>query len=296
MRLLDAILDANQRRLAGDRSAMVAAEQSSALPLAALTCIDARLNRLVPEMLGVPEEQFIWLRNAGNIITGSMSSTMRSLALACAVKGAKEIAVIGHTDCQVCKTTMLQLLDRLGALGVDRHKLPENLVEYFGLFSSERQNVMRGVELVRASPLVGAKIPVHGLLIDITSGRIESVVNGYQAPQAVIVPGKAGELFGKAEQSLDRLARIGHFAAEELKLPTGKIGEVVSVAQEWLHKAEQVAAAANAAKPAPASSTPAASPPPLAGKPAEPISMATLQARMRQFRGAKTAPRPPRKP
>ena len=28
----------------------------------------------------MPEEKFIWLRNAGNIITGPMSSTMRSLA------------------------------------------------------------------------------------------------------------------------------------------------------------------------------------------------------------------------
>ena len=70
------------------------------LPVIALTCIDPRLNRLFPGVLGLPEEHFIWLRNAGNIITGPLSSTMRSLALACAVKGGREIAIIGHTDCQ----------------------------------------------------------------------------------------------------------------------------------------------------------------------------------------------------
>ena len=93
----------------------------------------------------MPAEQFIWLRNAGNIITGPLSSTMRSLALACAVKGGKEIAIIGHTDCQVCQTTAMQLLDKLKELGVERHLLPDNISDFFGMFASERQNVIKAV-------------------------------------------------------------------------------------------------------------------------------------------------------
>src|SRR5204862_5031994 len=115
---------------------------AESLPIVALSCIDARLNPLLPEVLGVPESHFIWLRNAGNIITGPLSSTMRSLALACAVKGGKEIVIIGHTDCLVSRTTTSQLLDRLQALGVQRSRLPENLTEFFGMFGSERQNVI----------------------------------------------------------------------------------------------------------------------------------------------------------
>src|SRR5947208_14392385 len=135
MRLLEAIVDANHRALAGDASAgLRPADFADELPLVALTCIDVRLNSLLPQALGVPQEQFIWLRNAGNIITGPHSSTMRSLALACPVKGGREIAVIGHTDCLVCKTTVMKLTDGFRALGVDRAKLPENLNEYFGLF------------------------------------------------------------------------------------------------------------------------------------------------------------------
>src|SRR5216117_2035391 len=142
MRLLEAILEANQRTGAGGTKAELNASQfADSLPLVALTCIDPRLNRLVPEMLGVPEEQFIWLRNAGNIITGPLSSTMRSLALACAVKGGREIAILGHTDCKVGQTSVMQLTERLRALGIDRARLPENLTEYFGVFGSERQNV-----------------------------------------------------------------------------------------------------------------------------------------------------------
>src|SRR5260221_6863156 len=144
MRLFEAIVDANHRALAGDANAgLHLAEFEDELPIAALTCIDARLNALFPNVLGLPAEQFIWLRNAGNIITGPTSSTMRSLALACAVKQAKEVAIIGHSDCLVGKTTTMQLLDRLQALGIKRHLLPDNLNEFFGIFGSERQNVLK---------------------------------------------------------------------------------------------------------------------------------------------------------
>ena len=105
---------------------------------------------------------------------------MRSLALACAVKGGKEIAIIGHTDCQVGKTTTMELIDRFRALGVERHLLPANVNEFFGMFASERANVIKAVDTVRQSPLIGPKIPVHGLLVDIETGKVEWLVNGYQ--------------------------------------------------------------------------------------------------------------------
>ena len=60
MLLLEAIIDANHRALAGDPKAGVhPADFADALPLAALTCIDPRLNPLLPAVLGLPAEQFI---------------------------------------------------------------------------------------------------------------------------------------------------------------------------------------------------------------------------------------------
>src|SRR5437764_1065443 len=112
MRLFEAILDANHRALTGDESAGLHLKNfAEALPIVALTCIDPRLNPLLPAVLGIKAEQFIWLRNAGNIITGPTSSTMRSLALACTLKGGKEIALIGHTDCRVRQTSVAELMD-----------------------------------------------------------------------------------------------------------------------------------------------------------------------------------------
>jgi carbonic anhydrase len=233
MRLLEAIIDANHRALAGDAEAgLHPADFENELPLVALTCIDVRLNAMLPQVLGVPAEQFIWLRNAGNIVTGPASSTMRSLALACAVKGGKEIVVIGHTDCQVAKTSTMQLLDRLRALGIERHLLPDNINEYFGIFSSERQNVLKGTEIIRSSPLIGPKTPVHGLIVDIETGRLEWLVNGYETlPKAGAKNYEAVQVGGQAADALKSLAE---FNFGEMKFPETKIGDIVSKVETWL--------------------------------------------------------------
>ena len=256
MRLFEAILDANQRALAGDPTAgLHVADYASELPVVALTCIDPRLNRIFPGALGLPEDQFIWLRNAGNIITSPLSSTMRSLALACAVKGGREIAVIGHTDCKVRHTTVSELTDRFKALGIERQHLPENLADYFGVFASERQNVIRGVDFVRQSPLIGPRIPVQGLLVDVQSGKLEWIVNGYDAlerPSAAPASLNLPTLGGVVEE----LASKAGFNFGEMKFPETKIGEIASTAMQSLSAAKSEAA------PQAPIGTPAPPPPP----------------------------------
>ena len=232
MRLFEAIIDANHRAVAGDKEAgLHPADFADELPVIALTCVDPRLNAYFPNALALPAEQFIWLRNAGNIITGPLSSTMRSLALACAVKGGKEIAIIGHTDCQVCKTTVMQLLDKLKELGVERHLLPDNVSDFFGLFASERQNVSKAVDMVRKSPLIGPKVPVHGLLLDIENGRLDWVDNGYEALETA--SSQAREPAKSIGQSLESL---GSFNIGEMKFPETKIGELATKAEDWLSR------------------------------------------------------------
>ncbi len=233
MRLFEAIIEANHRAVAGDTSAgLRPADFADSLPIAALTCIDVRLNPLLPEVLGVPQDQFIWLRNAGNVLTGPLSSTMRSLALACAVKSAEEICIIGHTDCQVCKTTTMQLLERLKNLGVERHLLPDNVNEYFGLFASERQNVHKACDLVRHSPLIGPKVPVHGLMLDVEIGKLEWLVNGYET--FATMSDKWNETVKCAGETVDKLKSLADFQIGEMKFPETKIGETVAHATDWL--------------------------------------------------------------
>jgi carbonic anhydrase len=261
MRLFDAILDANHRAVAGDLSAgLHVADYAQELPIVALTCIDQRLNRFFPGVLALPDEQFIWLRNAGNIITGPLSSTMRSIALACAIKGGREIAVIGHTDCKIRHTTIGQLTERFKALGIDRQQLPENLTDYFGVFASERQNVIRGVDFVRQSPLIGPRIPVHGLMVDIQNGQLEWVVNGYEVlarPSAAPANMRLPTLGGVVGD----LATGAGFNFGEMKFPDSKIGETASAASQPLSAPNPRVAPLLPAVPTPA-------PPPLPPPPA----------------------------
>jgi carbonic anhydrase len=225
MRLFEAIIDANHRAVAGDASAgLRPAEFAEELPVIALTCVDPRLNAFFPNALALPAEQFIWLRNAGNLITGTLSSTMRSLALACAVKGGREIAIIGHTDCQIAKTPVMVLLDNLKELGVDRSRLPDNLNEFFGTFGSERQNVIKACDFARQSPLIGPKIPVHGLLLDTESGKLEWIVNGYETLAHAAPPTMGKTSFG----TMGALGAFKDFEMGVMKFPEMKIGEAAA--------------------------------------------------------------------
>ena len=241
MRLFEAIVDANHRAVAGDNSAgLHPADFAEELPVIALTCIDPRLNAIFPNALALPAEQFIWLRNAGNVIYDPMSSMTRTLALACAVKGGREIAIIGHTDCQIARTTTMQLLEKFKALGVERSLLPDNLNEFFGTFGSERQNVIKACDIIRHSPLIGPKIPVHGLLVDTETGKLDWIVNGYQTLEmAAGLPAAPANSIG---QPADKL---GQFNIGEMKFPEGKIGEMAAQAEDWMkQKAAQTEARA----------------------------------------------------
>ncbi|MCS7091448.1 MAG: carbonic anhydrase [Verrucomicrobiota bacterium] len=233
MRLVEAIVDANHRALAGDEKAgLRLAEHADALPVVALTCSDARLNPLLPEVVGIPEEQFLWVRNAGNVVSHPLGSTARSVALACLLEGAREILVIGHTDCRVARQTISALLERLAALGIARESLPENLQECFALFGSEPQNVHTACEMLRNSPLISPRIPVHGLMVDLQTGRLDWLVNGYNTLPAV------GEValatLQTARQTVTDMRegmdyRVGSRAFSDLP-----VGQLVAEGADWL--------------------------------------------------------------
>ncbi len=282
MRLFEAILEANHRAVSGDSAACLhPAEFAGSLPVVALTCIDVRLNKLLPNVLGIGEEDFIWLRNAGNIVTGPMSSTLRSLSLACTIKGGKEIAVIGHTDCRVGQTGIGPLTDAFRALGIQRGQLPENLVEFFGMFASERQNVMTAVDVIRASPIIGPRIPVHGLLLEVRTGSLEWLVNGYQALERAASAPAAGPQ--RKAPAGELLSRLETFTLGEMKSPEGQIGEAPVSARTWLSHLAGVQGAApgglrTESVPMPPKAPPA---PPAVPPPLKPAQIRPIAARSR---------------
>jgi carbonic anhydrase len=126
------------------------------------------------------------------------------------------------------------LLDKLKALGVERHLLPDNINEFFGMFGSERQNVIKACDIIRHSPLIGPKMPVHGLLVDTETCKLEWIVNGYQTLEtAASRPTAQTNLIGQMTE------KLGHFDIGEMKFPEAKIGEMATKAEDWLKQKEE---------------------------------------------------------
>src|SRR6185503_19350650 len=100
--------------------------------------------------------------------------------------------------------------------------LPDNINEFFGMFSSERQNVIKSCDIVRNSPIIGPKVPVHGLMVDVQTGKLEWVVNGYQT--FATMSDKWNEVVKSGGETLDKLKAITDFKIGEMKFPETKIG------------------------------------------------------------------------
>jgi carbonic anhydrase len=135
------------------------------------------------------------------------------------------------------------------------------------MFASERANVLKAVEFTRHSPLIGPKIPVHGLMVDTATGKLEWVVNGYQALDSVASAKAAGVKL--ADESGDAMRSLAAFKIGEMKFPETKIGEIATYAKDWLsHEIQPAAPQIGEAAPIP----PAPPVPPLTPK-VPPIAM-----------------------
>jgi carbonic anhydrase len=155
------ILGENQRYAqAFDRSALTAAPLSRVVVLA---CMDARLD--VREALGLRTGDAHFIRNAGGIAT---DDAIRSVVVSQELLGTQEILVIGHTGCGLLGADEDAIRARLS----DRVGEPVDLA--LGAFDSLEDSVRGSVERLRTHPLV-RRVPVHGLVFDVSTGRLTEI-------------------------------------------------------------------------------------------------------------------------
>jgi carbonic anhydrase len=161
--------------------------QLSHLPrrrMAVVTCMDTRLTHLFEEALGLHRGEVIQLRTAGATINARdevNGDLIRSLAGAIYLLGVREVAVVGHTECGLSHGDLATLTASMQALGVDPETLPEKgeaLLGWLGTFQDVRENVIRVARAIRSSPYLPRTIPVHALVIDIHTGRLELIERG----------------------------------------------------------------------------------------------------------------------
>ena len=155
--------------------------------LAVVTCMDCRLVGMFEEALGLQRGDVVEMRTAGATIAagereGGASDLIRSIAGSVYLLGVREVMVIGHTQCGLAHANPTALTASMQALGVDPNALIAHeglgdingLMTWLGAFSDVHINVQEVVNVIRNSPFL-PKIPVHGLVIDIITGKLEIV-------------------------------------------------------------------------------------------------------------------------
>jgi carbonic anhydrase len=148
--------------------------------------MDTRLVELLPRAMGVRNGDVKLIKNAGAIVSHPFGSVMRSILVAVYELGAAEVAVVGHHGCGMTGLSCARVLekvkkrvadpnviDTLGHAGID-------LQRWLVGFDHVEDGVRQSVEVVRNHPLLPPDIPVHGLIIDPVTGKLDKLVDGYE--------------------------------------------------------------------------------------------------------------------
>lgn len=146
--------------------------------------------RMFEQALGLERGDVLELRTAGATIAvperaDAANDLIRSLAGGVYLLGVREVAVIGHTQCGLSHIDPAVVTTSMQALGVDpatghrarrsrRHGWSAALARRLQRRAYQRQ---RGRQCDSPQP-IPSKNPVHGLVIDINTGKLELVERG----------------------------------------------------------------------------------------------------------------------
>lgn len=158
--------------------------------MAILTCMDTRLIDLLPRAMNLKNGDAKIIRNAGAIVYQPFGNIMRSLMVSVYDLGADEVFVVGHHDCGMTGIDPERIFKKMVDRGVDEEMFTTlrsagiDLNRWLTGFDSVREGVDRSVTLIRNHPLLPPGMPVHGLIIDPLTGKLEVVSDGYRHASA----------------------------------------------------------------------------------------------------------------
>ncbi|WP_281887112.1 carbonic anhydrase [Paenibacillus sp. YYML68] len=148
-----------------------------------LTCMDTRLIELLPSSMNLKNGDVKIIKAAGAIVKAPFGGIMRSILVAIYELGAEEVFVIGHYDCGMASVNTERVKEKIVARGISEETI--QTLEYSGIslekwlegFNDVKESVRSSVNLIRNHPLI-PDVPVHGLVIDPETGRLDVVVEG----------------------------------------------------------------------------------------------------------------------
>jgi carbonic anhydrase len=135
------------------------------LPLAVLTCIDARLHPA--SFLGLEIGDAHVIRNAGGRAT---DDALRSLIVSSQLLGTREFMVIHHTDCGMLTFTNEDIWSKLQTeTGTNAEAID------FMPFSDVEESLKEDVKTIRENPFLPKDDEVTGWVYDVKTGRLREV-------------------------------------------------------------------------------------------------------------------------
>ncbi|MCR5833980.1 MAG: carbonic anhydrase [Selenomonadaceae bacterium] len=149
--------------------------------LAIVTCMDTRLVNFIEPALGLSRGDVKIIKTAGNCLTGMFDATVRSLLVCIYELGVKEIAIIGHHECGMSKTTTESLTKAMLANGVSPDAIKmvkKEMTEWADGFQHPEDNVKSVVAQLRENPLIPKDVKIHGLMFHPRSGELELLDKG----------------------------------------------------------------------------------------------------------------------
>ena len=149
-----------------------------------LSCMDTRLVELLPKAMNLRNGDVKVVKSAGAIVNHPFGGIMRSLLVAVYELMAEEVYIIGHYDCGMSAIDPDSMIGHMKDRGVKQDVI--DLITYSGVdlrewlrgFGDVQTSVRKSVEIVRSHPLMPKEVPVHGLVIDPGTGRLDLVTDG----------------------------------------------------------------------------------------------------------------------
>jgi len=148
--------------------------------------MDTRLVELLPKAMNLRNGDAKIIHNAGAIVTQPFGNIMRSIIVAVYALQAEEVFVVGHHDCGMTGINSERILDQMIESGIEPDVINTlthsgiNLNRFLKGFDSVREGVETSVSIINNHPLLPRSLPVHGLIIDPVTGKLEIVTNGYE--------------------------------------------------------------------------------------------------------------------
>ena len=185
MTLLAEILDHNKEFVDAGEDVQIFSDKFPNRGLAISSCMDGRIIELLNEALGLKNGDAKMIKNAGALVTHPWGSVMLSLLVAVFELRCKEIMVVAHYDCGMRGLSSKHVLEKAEASGISATSIETlrnaaiDLDGWLTGFDDVGQSVRHSVEMIRNHPLMPKSVPVHGLVIHPTTGKLDLMVNGY---------------------------------------------------------------------------------------------------------------------